>query len=495
MSTPPRTAIRKTARWAVVAFALTGVARAADPQLPAIPAAPIPLPPLPAESRGIALMAPKLDDEPKPKGGPEKNPADGEKVPKKKAKEADEEKKEKETPEPKEPPPWKAWQPPGRGITLAECLAIARERQPAIRAAQYSLAASERGYLALMNIHRALELLSPDIPFRRQQALRGIAAATAEVRKAMLESVYDTTRVYYEYVRATQQEQTATGIFEQMDIFYRVAKNLVEAGVVDPRMKLDRFTLAALEAVIVKIQQLRDKASTGRKLAVAALTQAMGLDTGELVYPIATKLPVMGGTVTEEQVIDYALATRPELIQVAVLVDVTRLEVCAQDAIRRRNSVSTFASGSDVHARFLPPPVRNGEYRPGAVPPEMPGQMVGRKEDRVARAVLYSQRQDEVYRVTVSLVRLEAINAYLNWKATAQRMADAEKWFERGKRLAEESRAAAATKQDPELLVKNEALAGEAQAAYVEAVYEHLKALLTLERVTGGQVKVGFEGR
>jgi hypothetical protein len=157
--------------------------------------------------------------------------------------------------------------------------------------------------------------------------------------------------------------------------------------------------------------------------------------------------------------------------------------------------VPTFATGTDLHSRVVPAAVRNGEYRPGSVSPEMPATLVGKREDRVARAVLYSQRQDEVYREAVNLVRLDAINAYLNWKSTAERMEQAEQWFERGKRLAEDSRKAAATKQDPELLVRNEALAGEAQAAYVEAVYEHLKALMALERVTAGQVTAGFEGR
>lgn len=398
-------------------------------------------------------------------------------------------------PEKPAPPTWTVWQPPGRPVTLTECLRIAGMRRPSVIAAQYSLAASERGYLALMNIHRALDLLSPDIPFRRRQAERGIAAAAAEVQKAMQEGVYDTTRTYFEYVRATQQERTAADIVEQLELFYRVAENMLNEGVKVPGMKLDRFTLAALEAVIVKVRQLREKASTGRKLAVAALAQAIGSDAGEQLYPVATKLPVMGGTVTQEQVVGYALAARPELIQVAVLVDVTRLEVCAQNAIARRNSVPTFATGTDLHSRVVPAAVRNGEYRPGSVSPEMPATLVGKREDRVARAVLYSQRQDEVYREAVNLVRLDAINAYLNWKSTAERMEQAEQWFERGKRLAEDSRKAAATKQDPELLVRNEALAGEAQAAYVEAVYEHLKALMALERVTAGQVTAGFEGR
>lgn len=464
--------------WLSIAVLVLGSsARGDEPPLPDIPPLPLPLPP------AVKAIAPESKTVVNGKQETPKGKVEGKAEPGKV-----EDKKEE-----KAPLSWKAWRPPGRPITLGECLDIARTRQPAILAAQHSLAASERGYLALMGFHRALDYFSPDLPFRRQQAVRGLAAMTATVQKAIQESVYDTTRVYYEYVRASQQELTATDIIDQMETFYKLAKELVEAGV-DPR-KLNKFTLYGIEEVIEKVKQLREKASYGRRLAVAALAQAMGLEPGEQVYPADSRLPVMGGQVTEEQVVQFALAARPELVQVAVLVDVSRLEVCAQAAVNRRHSLHTFASGTDLHSQMLPAAIRNGDYRPGAVPPEMPPTLVGKREDRVARAAIYSERMDEVYRATVNLVRLEAVNAYLNWKATSERLEEASKRFERGKKLADESSTAAATKQDPELRVRNEALAGEAQAAYVEAVYEHLKALLTLERVTAGQVKAGFPTR
>ena len=466
MSSPPRKMARTPLRWAVVLLAAVGMSRATDPPLPAIPLLPpAALPPMPT----VVQPDPKT------------------KKPDAALDQAGKEKADKAS------PPWKAWQPPGRAVTLAECLAVAARRQPAVLAAQHSLAAAERGYLALLNVNRTAEFFRPDLPIRRHQALRGIAAMTAEVRKAMQEGVWDTTRVYFEYVRATQQEQTATDIVDQLEVFYRVAEGLLEAGI--PRAKLNRFTIYALGDAIAKVRELREKAGYGRRLAVAALAEAMGLEAGEQVYPTATNLPVMGGAVTEEQVVGYALAVRPELVQAAVLVDLSRLEVAAQDAVRHRQSVPTYASGGDLHAKMLPAPVRNGEYRPGAVPPEMPATLVGKREDRVARAAELSLRMDEVYRKAENLTRLDAVKAYLEWKATGERMEAAEKRFERGKRLAEESRSAAATREDPQLLVQNEGLAFEAQAAYVEAVYEHLKALMTLERVTAGQVKAGFADR
>jgi hypothetical protein len=72
---------------------------------------------------------------------------------------------------------------------------------------------------------------------------------------------------------------------------------------------------------------------------------------------------------------------------------------------------------------------------------------------------------------------------------------DTKERHERQQKLVEKSRAAAAARNDPELLVRNESLASQAQARYVEAVYRQVLALIALERVTGGGVVPPFPGR
>jgi len=83
----------------------------------------------------------------------------------------------------------------------------------------------------------------------------------------------------------------------------------------------------------------------------------------------------------------------------------------------------------------------------------------------------------------------------LTWQSTAERVKEAKVRYDRGLKVLEESRAAAAARNDPELLVKNEALAGKAQAEYLEAVQRLIEALVNLERVTGGGVRPDFPGR
>lgn len=388
---------------------------------------------------------------------------------------------------------WKAWQPTGSTLTLGECLAIGQEKQPAIVAATASLAAAERGYLALLGLRPAAELFSPDLPVRRQQSKRGLAAPCAEVVKVRQENTYDVCRLYFTYVYATQQEQTASDIVTQLEGFYELLLELLKLPP-DPKIKVNEFTLGSFDAVIAEVKDLREKASTGRKKALEALKEAMGVPDLAFV-PADKELPLMGGTVDQATVVSLALSRRSELVQSAVLVDVTRLEVTAQGKLAHERRAGTFAGGSDLHARPLPLPIRNGEYRPGAIPPEMPTEIVGKVDERVGRMCEHVRHSEAVYEKSVNLVRLEAINAFLNWEQAVKKVADARDRHKRQQDLVEKARAAATTKMDPELLIQQESLASKAQARYVDAVYEQILALIALEKVTGGGVVPAFPQR
>jgi outer membrane protein TolC len=374
-------------------------------------------------------------------------------------------------------------------LSLRECLAIGRERQPNVRAAQASLAAAEAGYRALQNIHPWTTVLAPDLPVRREQAARGLAVARADVLKAEQENAYDVTRLYFSYVYARQQERTADNVIVQLEQYLTIARGLVDAGAPD----VPASTVITIEAGISQAKALRVPAVTGQPLALAALKEAMGVEQSYEFTPKDTELPVLGGEVARDLVLSSALCRRPELTQAAAGVDAFRLEVAAQDARRFARTVPTLAAGADLHSRLIPQPVRNGEYRPGALSPEMPTTLVGRREDRVARAQQYSVRQDILLEKTQNLVSLEALNAFYNWQATSERQKLAKERFDRSNKLEEVSRAAVAAnpKRLPEA-VQNEALIAKWRADYLEAVFEHLKAVATLERVTAGAVRADF---
>ncbi len=379
-------------------------------------------------------------------------------------------------------------------LSLAECLAIGHERRPAIRAARHSHNATIIGYQALNNIPAIGRYARPDLPVRKEQALRGITLSQAGIEKAEQEAIYDITRLYYTYVYAKQQEITASDVIEQMDLYYKVAEEILKSGVRDPKLKITQFTLYGLQNLTSEIRSLKLKAETGRKQALEALKEAMGGDCNLDFVPRDMELPIMGGSVSKEKVIALAMSRRPELAMAAAGSEAFRLEICAQLKARGMQS-QTLAAGSDIHANQVPLPLRNGEYRPGAISPEMPGTLAGKKEDRVARAVELSLKADAVSEQVVNLIRLEAANAFLNWESATKRLAEAKKKHENARKMVEEAKAAAVARQDPELIVTNETIAGRAQADYVEAAFEHLKALATLERVTAGGIHPEFPGR
>ncbi len=392
-------------------------------------------------------------------------------------------------------PVWKAWQPTGHSLTLGECLAIGQERQPTIAAATASLAASERGYLALIGLRPVAELFSPDLPIRKLQSQRGLCAAAAEVVKVRQENTYDICRLYFTYVYATQQEQTAAEIVEQLESFYDIALEFLKLPVPDPKVKVNEFTLGDIDAVISEVRDLREEASTGRKKAYYALIEAMAVPLEFEFVPADKELPLMGGSINQEMVVNLALSRRPELVQAAALVDVTRLEVCAQAKLDRRIRAHTFASGTDLHARFIPAPVRNGEYRPGAIPPEMPTEIVGSVTDRVDRMTQHLRVHEAAYQKVHGLVQLEAVNAYLNWEQATRKVKDSRDAHERAQTLVEKARTAAQTNMERELLVRTESLASKAQAKYVKAVHELVLSLISLEKVTAGGVVPAFKQR
>lgn len=382
-----------------------------------------------------------------------------------------------------------------RRLTLGECLEIARTNQPTLKAAHQSLLSSQLGYQSLCNIHKFTTILAPDIPIRREQALRGIAVAEAEVRKVEHEINYDVTRLYWSYVYARQQQTTADDVTVLLEEVVKNAKSILDAGVPDPKGKINQFSVYALEDTVYDVRKKRVLAVTGKSLALAALKEAMGVDQSFEFLPKDTELPVMGGDLKQDDVIRYALERRPELAQAAAGLDAFQLEASAQEKRRFSLQVPTLASGSDIHSRPLPQPVRNGEYRPGAITPEMPTTLVGRRDDRTARASVLASRQSSLVEKSVNLVKLEATNTYLAYITARDRLEITLKRYEQAKTMVEQARLAAVASQDPELVFRSEALAGKAQSEYLEAVFELIKVLTALERVTAGAIHPAFPGR
>lgn len=383
-------------------------------------------------------------------------------------------------------------------LSLGDCIAIAIERQPSLRAMRSSQEATAAGQHALNNIGRLGSLLSPDLPIRKEQAQRGVIAAAADLQKLHNEVVHDVTRLYYTVVYARQQQQLADDVVAQVETFVDIARKLLNSATPGDmtQAKLDVMMIA-----LTKIKILQAKAHAGVKSAEAGLREIMGVADRSLKFRIKDKeLPLMGQNValTEQQIVDMALGRRPELALAAAAADAFRLEVYAQGMLRFRRSVPTLSSASDIHSRLLPTGSRDPEhdYRPEPIPPEMPPMVVGDRKARVARITQYSHRADAIYDKVRDLMIVEAETTFYHFEQTSKGLADAKEGFKASKSLVDRVREQFDNPKAPkEQLLLGYAQAAEAQTGYVEAAYRYLLALAALERVTAGGVRPAFPGR
>jgi hypothetical protein len=383
-------------------------------------------------------------------------------------------------------------------MTLGECLALADVSHPSIRMAEASLSSAMKGMTTLEKLPPRLgALVRPDLPFRKEQSRRGIDATAANVALTRQLVANDVTRMYYTFVFAKQQEVIVNEIVEQLNTYLDVVREILKQppNPNDNKLKISKLTENVIIDALKQAEAKRVFARTGCLRAVAALKQAMGVDPVLCEFePKDTELPIMAGTVTQAQIVDFALSRRPELAQSAAATDIFRLEVCAQAALKTGFQQQTFAAGADLHAIQVPAAIRNGDYKPGATPPEMPANLFGSSTDRASRATDLSRRQDAQYEQVRGLVQLEAINAYLTWKQTADQLALGKQRFDAGRQLADLTRQNTGNVTQMEL-VQNFVQAGLAQSNYLDAVYEHVKSMIALERVTAGAVRAGFPGR
>jgi outer membrane protein TolC len=388
----------------------------------------------------------------------------------------------------------------GPELTLGECIALAVARQPSLMAVKDSAAATEIGYRSLTTFGTVGTIISPDLEIRKQQAKRGLMATSAEYQKLHNEVVQDVTRLYYQSVYAGQQQQLAENVVSQLDQVVKVAEKFLNETP-NPR-DLDGFNSLKLISMKIGLETARgllDDATVGREQALAGLREVMAMDARTQPFRIKdTEMPLMRQNVplSRDFIVELALTRRPELVLAAAGVDAFRLEVYAQGKIPFRRVAPTFASGVDLHSKEVPQGVRTtDEYRPGAILPEMPTQLVGSKADRVCRAMAFARKADAVYEKVRYLVTLEAEKTFADFERASGKLTRAKVKFEQSKSLQKQAREQAEAIKQKDQLLQAEVVAAQSQSDYLKAVQEYLLALAALERVTAGGIRPDFPGR
>lgn len=374
-------------------------------------------------------------------------------------------------------------------LTLADCLRIAREKQPAIQAYQASLAAAESGSQGLQNM-RLAGLIVREIPIRREQACLGITAAAARLEQAERETDYAVTRTYFSILFARDQKKVASKVWNELNDALENAKRLVKGGAKKPTQNDVERTEVYLRLAELK----QEEADTGLARAQAGLREAMGVGPDYAFEIAGDQLPDSSVKVNKHEIISLALSRRAELTQANVFAENAALEVDAQGKSRKRQ-FHTFTSGADIHANPIPQGSMDDDYKPGAVGPEMPTSFAGKKRDRQQRAEDLSARADSVVEKTRGLITLEAQDAFLKWQQNSNNAAKARDAADKGDKLAERIREdfkSLGEAVDYKEVLEAVVLASQARAQYNEAKFKVIVALAALERITGGGFHAGL---
>lgn len=404
-------------------------------------------------------------------------------------------------------------------LDLAAAKALALEQAPSVAAAKASLAAACARKQALDHL-RVPTFLQRDLPVRRQQAAVGLQAAEAGVRVAELDAVYAARYAYVTYLYANTQlrhlDNSIEGLLElRRQIDDNIRRNTegrtkgdngkADNGKADegkeqapPRTDLRAsIDLPRIDALLEGARMRRAEAEWGARRALSLLREALALPCDaplllkqQWLFEVAVELDC-------KQLIELALARRPEVVAAAVGVEVTGLEVAAQYRRRCLLTLRTFASASDIHAIPLPATRADDGYRPGTLAPEMPVTINGRRDDRVSQAAIYKDRAATVLHKTRNLVQLQTEQAYLRYREAQARLAH----LDRAADLAMRSQKRAAVRyfmpdaMDWSLtqLLATGQLATETRAGSYEARYRLLLALIDLEHHTAAGFLAGLD--
>ena len=368
-------------------------------------------------------------------------------------------------------------------LTLPQLISLGLERQPALAAAQASLAAAESGLRGVDSL-RFGAFFAKDLPIRKRQSCLGVTIAEAGLRQAEWETRYAVVRNYYSVIYAREQLAVVHRMKGKLEEALMQARKLLKVG--DPMVQITQLDIDVLSLNLKLLNSKEVEAQIGIRKAAAALREAIGVGVDYPLQVAAGTLPPLVHNLNDRELIAIALANRGEVAQASGAQQVTQLEIEAQRRIRGPSG-RTFGQGADVHSKPIPQGVANGEYRPGAIGLEMPAMLAGRKANRVERANDYNNRALAVVDKTNNLVALEVEATYLKWLEAAEKVQGlaeapriASQITEKVKKQFDKGNASG------EAILRAQGMEEQIAAAYNEGLYLHALALAALERVTAG---------
>lgn len=380
--------------------------------------------------------------------------------------------------------------------TLAEALAVAHEKHPILAACRSSMNAAVMKNRGFEELRRGgAGLLMKDLEVRKQQVDFGIKASLAEYEQAQHEVTYAVVRCYFTVIYARSQVKVAKELVDQLEVYLEQVHKIVTSKGGGVR-GITKDTEDMLIDVVAQAKAKLIEAEAGVERGRAIFRESLGLGAESKVDVADELLPNIKASIDKETVIAHAITRRGEAQLAQIGADVTRLEMYAQSLRRFMIQVPTFANGSDIHGRHVPPPHREPDYKPGAIPPDMPDTLVGKRDTRVMIAGQHAERAQQATKQAKNLLALEAEIAFSKWVEATRKVDEAyTRAVKASKELIERQREATGGNLTKETILASEVAAAKTFASLNEAVWEQVVALANLERVSAGGIRVNFPGR
>lgn len=375
-------------------------------------------------------------------------------------------------------------------MTVEECIRIAHERSPILKSLRIRIESAIVGQKGIEKTSRIIHnLISPDLQYRRVQAVNGITAAETELMQAEHDVTFNVVRTYYSAVYAKEQIRLTSDLEKTLKEYLNFVKAAVAEGSVRELEKTDEevFLQYFTSAVDKRLQ-----AEAGYLRAMEGLRHEMNFDNEAPFTPADESVPDVDAPIDADLAVAQALYRRGEIALARIGVDVMGLEVEAQRALRFTLRQSTAAAASDVHSRLVPLGTRDGEYRPDAIAPDFPTLLVGDRKIRAERATVLLAGQEILLEKTRALVKLETMNAVIRFEEAKKRVKQWKLAADAGAASVERKRKDVNGKPVDTKILNLEGLAAQSRGTYNEVRYLQLMALATIERATAGGIRVNY---
>jgi hypothetical protein len=383
---------------------------------------------------------------------------------------------------------------PARGqgpapLTLAECIRLALEHHPKVRAAQAMLAQRQNQLAEVERLACTLGLVRPDLKVRRQQAALGVEIAAVALASQEADVRYSVARTYVSLLYARSGRQLARQAVERLT---RIRDLLEKARVVQKLVGLST-PIELISAQVLQAEARLVDADKGEAVALASLKQAVGLDPARPLEVVDAPLPDPDVAAPgEAELLRLVQQRNPDLRRAALAEQVSRLEVEAQHKTLLARTVDTFAAGGDIHSAETPPESTEEVYRPAPLAPEMPARLVGSRDGRARSAALFAAKAAEATRGVSHLIDLRAIDTRETLLEKRRKIELTEQWIR--------SRAGdvgwllglAPTERPDDAVLKESIAAITALADLEQYRWQALIELLELERLTLGAFSSGI---